>query len=157
MVEGDDLSTLASGVRGLCEMLAKEVVADGEGVTRVFEVIVTGAASDADARLAARTITTSNLVKTAIHGADPNWGRILAAAGRSGAKVDQTRATTRIADVVVFESGSPRAFDADEVRRIFGQKEIRIGVDLGLGKGEARAWGTDLSAEYVRINAEYTT
>jgi glutamate N-acetyltransferase/amino-acid N-acetyltransferase len=156
-VRGDDLALFASAVRTLCEMLAKAVVADGEGVTRIFEVQVTGASSDTDARAAARTITTSNLVKTAIHGADPNWGRILAAAGRSGARVDQNRVTIRIADVVVFESGAPRAFDADAVRRIFRQKEISIGVDLGLGAGKARAWGTDLSAEYVRINADYTT
>jgi len=156
-VRGDDLMLFAGAVRTLCEMLAKAILADGEGVTRVFEVTVTGAASDADADVAARTITTSNLVKTAIHGADPNWGRILAAAGRSGARVDQDRVTVRIADVVVFENGAPRSFDADAVRRVFRQNEISIGVDLGLGAGKARAWGTDLSAEYVRINAEYTT
>jgi glutamate N-acetyltransferase / amino-acid N-acetyltransferase len=155
--KGDDLATFARGVHGLCEMLAGLIVADGEGVTRVFEVKVTGAASDADARLAARTITTSNLVKTAIHGSDPNWGRILAAAGRSGARVDQSRATVRIADVAVFERGAPREFDPDIVRLVFSQKDISIAVDLGVGTGEARAWGTDLSAEYVRINAEYTT
>ena len=154
---GRDLATFESAVRGLCEMLAEAIVADGEGVTRVFEVQVTGAVSDADARIAARTITTSNLVKTAIHGADPNWGRILAAAGRSGAKVDQSRATVRIADIAVFETGTPRTFDADAVRLAFSQKDIAIGVDLGVGQGRARAWGTDLSEEYVRINAEYTT
>jgi glutamate N-acetyltransferase/amino-acid N-acetyltransferase len=118
---------------------------------------VSGASSEDDARRAARTITTSNLVKTAIHGADPNWGRILAAAGRSGAKVDQRQATVRIADIAVFERGKPCAFDADAVRLVFSQKEIAIGVDLGIGRGHARAWGTDLSEEYVRINAEYTT
>jgi glutamate N-acetyltransferase/amino-acid N-acetyltransferase len=138
-------------------MLAREILADGEGVTKVFEVRVSGAASAEDARRAARTITTSNLVKTAIHGADPNWGRILAAAGRSGAKVDQTRASVHIADVAVFAQGSPRAFDGAVVRRVFEQKDITIGVDLGVGSESARAWGTDLSAEYVRINAEYTT
>ena len=154
---GDDLATFEHGVRALCEKLARDIVADGEGVTRVFEVNVTGAASDSDARLAARTITTSNLVKTAIHGADPNWGRILAAAGRSGARVDQTRATVRIADIAVFERGAPREFDAAAVRTIFSQKDIAIGVDLGVGSASSRAWGTDLSPEYVRINAEYTT
>ena len=126
-------------------------------MTKVFEVRVSGAASAEDARRAARTITTSNLVKTAIHGADPNWGRILAAAGRSGAKVDQTKASVRIADVSVFADGTPRAFDSDVVRRVFEKKDITIGVDLGVGSESARAWGTDLSAEYVRINAEYTT
>ena len=154
---GDDLKEFGLAVRGLCESLAREILGDGEGVTKVFEVRVSGAASADDARRAARTITTSNLVKTAIHGADPNWGRILAAAGRSGAKVDQTRASVRIADVAVFEQGSPRAFDSDAVRRVFEQKDITIGVDLGVGSESARAWGTDLSAEYVRINADYTT
>ena len=154
---GDDLKEFAGAVRGLCETLAHEVLADGEGVTKVFEVRVTGAASAEDARRAARTITTSNLVKTAIHGADPNWGRILAAAGRSGAKVDQTRATVRIADLAVFEQGTPRTFDSDAVRRVFEKENITIGVDLGVGSESARAWGTDLSAEYVRINADYTT
>jgi glutamate N-acetyltransferase/amino-acid N-acetyltransferase len=154
---GDDLRLFANAVHGLAERLAREIVADGEGVTKVFEVSVRGAASNEDARRAARTITTSNLVKTAIHGSDPNWGRILAAAGRSGAKVDQTRASVRIGEVVVFAVGAPRAMDRDAVRRVFDRKEIPIEVDLGLGTGTARAWGTDLSAEYVRINAEYTT
>ena len=154
---GDDLKTFASAVRGLCEMLARAILADGEGVTKVFEVRVTGAASAEDARRAARTITTSNLVKTAIHGADPNWGRILAAAGRSGAKVDQTKASVRIADITVFAQGSPHSFDGDAIRLVFEQEDITIGIDLGVGAESARAWGTDLSAEYVRINAEYTT
>ena len=152
-----ELPAFTDALTALCADLAQQVIADGEGVTRVFEVHLRGALTDAEAKLAARTITTSNLVKTAIHGADPNWGRILAAAGRSGARVDQARASVRIGDQVVYDTGSPRAFDADAVRRIFGGKRIGIEVDLGLGPGEARAWGTDLSAEYVRINADYTT
>ena len=156
-LRGDDLKTFGSAVRGLCEILAREILADGEGVTKVFEVRVSGAASADDARRAARTITTSNLVKTAIHGADPNWGRILAAAGRSGAKVDQNKASVHIADVAVFAQGAPRPFDGGAIRRVFEQKDITIGVDLGVGAASARAWGTDLSAEYVRINADYTT
>jgi glutamate N-acetyltransferase / amino-acid N-acetyltransferase len=156
-VRAGDLKLFANAVSFMAEGLAREILADGEGVTKVFEVHVRGAASVNDARRAARTITTSNLVKTAVHGADPNWGRILAAAGRSGAKLDQTRATVRIADVVVFASGVPCPFDAATVRRIFEQKDFRIEVDLGVGSHTARALGTDLSAEYVRINAEYTT
>ena len=133
------------------------IVADGEGATKVFEVRVSGAANDAEARLAARTVTSSNLVKTAIHGADPNWGRILAAAGRSGATVDARRATVRVGDVTVYETGAPRRVDLEAVRRIFSAPTIEIQVDLGLGTGDATAWGSDLSAEYVRINADYTT
>ncbi len=141
----------------VAESLARMIVADGEGVTKVFEVRVASAASDDDAKKAARTITTSNLVKTAIHGADPNWGRILAAAGRSGARVDDRRATVRIGSLEVFRAGKPVRFDPDALRQIFSQPYIAIEVELALGAGVATAWGTDLSAEYVRINADYTT
>ena len=152
-----DRAAFAEAVRVVCAELARMVVADGEGATKIFEVTVTGAATAAEARLAARTITNSNLVKTAIHGADPNWGRILAAAGRSGATVDAGRATVRVGDVVVYEVGAPRKVDLEAVRRIFSAPAIEILLDLGLGTGTATAWGSDLSAEYVRINAEYTT
>jgi glutamate N-acetyltransferase / amino-acid N-acetyltransferase len=154
---GDDLGKFGGALRAVCETLAREVLADGEGVTKVFEVRVSGAASAEDARRAARTITTSNLVKTAIHGADPNWGRILAAAGRSGAKLDQSKASVSIADVAVFSVGAPLPHDGDAVRKVFEQRDITIAVDLGVGSEAAHAWGTDLSAEYVRINADYTT
>jgi glutamate N-acetyltransferase/amino-acid N-acetyltransferase len=141
----------------VCLELARAIVADGEGATKVFEVRVSGAASEGDARAAARTVTNSNLVKTAVHGADPNWGRILAAAGRSGAKVDAAKASIRIGGIAVYEHGAPRPFDATAVRVRFERPEIAIELDLGLGEATARAWGSDLSAEYVRINADYTT
>jgi glutamate N-acetyltransferase / amino-acid N-acetyltransferase len=141
----------------VCLDLARAIVADGEGATKVFEIHVTGAASETDARVAARTVTNSNLVKTAIHGADPNWGRILAAAGRSGAKVDAGRASVRIGGVGVFERGAPQPFDAGAIRTILERPDVAIELDLGLGGSSARAWGSDLSAEYVRINADYTT
>jgi glutamate N-acetyltransferase/amino-acid N-acetyltransferase len=141
----------------IAEMLARQILADGEGVTKVFAVRVTGAASDEDARLAARTITTSNLVKTAIHGADPNWGRIIAAAGRSGARVEDRSASVRIGGLDVFKAGSPVPFDPNALRAAFAKADIEIELSLGLGRGAATAWGTDLSAEYVRINADYTT
>ena len=118
---------------------------------------MTRAASEGDARAVARTITTSNLVKTAVHGADPNWGRILAAAGRSRAKVDAAKASVRIGGIAVYEKGSPLRLDVAAVRSAFDQPELTIELDLGLGESTARAWGSDLSAEYVRINADYTT
>ena len=142
---------------GVCGRLARMIVADGEGVTKVFEVRVTGAASDDDAKKAARTVTTSNLVKTAIHGADPNWGRIIAAAGRSGARVDDRKAGIRIGSLDVFRAGTPVKFDAQALRAAFSVQEIVIELSLGLGSGGAVAWGTDLSADYVRINADYPT
>jgi glutamate N-acetyltransferase/amino-acid N-acetyltransferase len=171
----DTLLVLANGAAGLshrqenaiaaadgiitwvCEQLAKQILADGEGVTKVFQVDVKGAASQDDARRAARTITTSSLVKTAIHGADPNWGRILAAAGRSGAKIDDRKASIRIGGLEVFREGAPVKFDPADLRRAFEQQEIAIELSLGLGGSDATAWGTDLSAEYVRLNADYTT
>lgn len=156
-VAGADLEPFASGLAAVCRELALAIVADGEGVTKVYEVRVTGAVTDADARLAARTITDSNLVRTAIHGADPNWGRILAAAGRSGARVEAARASVGIGGVAVFSAGAPTVFDAAAVRAHFSQESVEISLDLGLGGGTAVAWGADLSAEYVRINAEYTT
>ncbi|HZP97277.1 MAG TPA: bifunctional glutamate N-acetyltransferase/amino-acid acetyltransferase ArgJ [Candidatus Limnocylindria bacterium] len=154
---GNAVVQVARLITTVCERLAHEIVADGEGVTKVFAVHVSGAATDEDAKRAARTITTSNLVKTAIHGADPNWGRIIAAAGRSGARVDDRRASIRIGGIDVFRDGAPVRFEPADLRRAFEQKDIDIELRLGLGSGAALAWGTDLSAEYVRINADYTT
>jgi glutamate N-acetyltransferase / amino-acid N-acetyltransferase len=156
-VEGEAWEPFVDALTEVCGELARAIVADGEGATKVFEVRVRGAASPADARTAARTITTSNLVKTAIHGADPNWGRILAAAGRSGARVDQSRASVRIGATTVFSRGAPCDWDPSAVRASFERPTIEIEVDLGLGDGSATAWGCDLSSEYVHINADYTT
>jgi len=152
-----DAAGFAEALIDVCRDLARAVVADGEGATKVFEVRVRGAASAEDARTAARTVTASNLVKTAMHGADPNWGRILAAAGRSGARVDETTASVRLAGVAVYESGGPCPVDGAALRALLERAEIVVDLDLGLGDGTASAWGSDLSAEYVRINADYTT
>lgn len=156
-VADGDLPAFEAGLAAVCQDLALAIVADGEGVTKVYQVRVSGAASDAEARLAARQITDSNLVRTAIHGADPNWGRILAAAGRSGANVEVGRASVAIGGVPVFLSGSPVPFDADAVRAHLSGASIEIALELGLGGGTAVAWGAELTAEYVRINADYTT
>ena len=153
----ESLLPAAAAISKVCYDLARQIVADGEGVTKVFEVRVAGAVSNEDAKKAARTITTSNLVKTAIHGADPNWGRIIAAAGRSGARVDDRKASIRIGSLDVFRAGTPVTFDPQALRDAFSRESIAIELELGLGDGIATAWGTDLSAEYVRINADYTT
>jgi glutamate N-acetyltransferase/amino-acid N-acetyltransferase len=155
--KGADLASFEEGLRAVCADLARMVVADGEGATKVFEVRVRGAATSADARFAARTITNSNLVRTAIHGGDPNWGRVLAAAGRSGARVDDRKASVRIGDLFVYRNGAPLVVADADVRALFAADAIEIEVTLGLGEGQAVAWGCDLSAEYVRINAEYMT
>ncbi len=141
----------------ICIFLAKENARDGEGATRLIEITVNGAASQKDARLTARTITGSSLVKTAVHGCDPNWGRVIAAAGRSGAAFDPDKAELEIGGVTLFRAGKPVPFNKKAVAEHLGGKEVLISLNLHLGRGRAMAWGCDLSAEYVKINAEYTT
>jgi glutamate N-acetyltransferase/amino-acid N-acetyltransferase len=137
--------------------LARSIARDGEGATKLLTVRVTGAPDDVQARLAARAVASSNLVKTAVHGADPNWGRIVCALGYSGSDVAIDRLTVTVAGVTVFTAGAGVEVDLDVVRRAFEQPEIEIVAELGLGEGVAEAWGCDLSAEYVHINADYTT
>ena len=138
--------------------LAREIVRGGEGATKLVTVRVTGARTDADAWLAARTIANSPLVKTAIHGGDPNWGRIVAAAGRSGAAFELDRASVSIGDVAVFVRGVPHDDRAPAAAAVLDAAEVTITVDLGTGgAADATMWTCDFSAEYVRINAEYRT
>lgn len=138
--------------------LAREIVRGGEGATKLVTVEITGAASDADAWLAARTIANSPLVKTAIHGGDPNWGRLVAAAGRSGAAFDLDRASVSIGPVRLFVSGVPYDERAEAAARVLEGADVTVTVDLGLGGSHAaRMWTCDFSAEYVKINAEYRT
>ncbi len=144
-------------LEAVCVYLAKELARDGEGATRLIEATVRGAKSVAEARDAARTIVSSNLVKTAVHGADPNWGRVVAAAGRSQATVDENRVGLSICSVPVVKDGMPLSFDRDGLSALLKQKEVSIDLDLNLGDASATAWGCDLSAEYVAINADYTT
>jgi glutamate N-acetyltransferase/amino-acid N-acetyltransferase len=141
----------------VCIYLARAIARDAEGATKLIEVNVSGAASVADARLAARTIVGSSLVKAAVHGSDPNWGRVLAAAGRSGAALEDDKLELYIGATGVVKDGSPVPFDKKEVVGHLDGKEAFIKLDLHLGNAEATAWGCDLSEEYVKINAEYTT
>jgi glutamate N-acetyltransferase/amino-acid N-acetyltransferase len=123
----------------------------------LIEIKVNGAANLADARLAARTIANSSLVKSAVHGCDPNWGRIAAAAGRSGAEMIETQTDVYIGDICLLKCGMPLDFDKKSAAAILRLDEVPIRVDLNLGRESAVAWGCDLSEEYVVINAEYTT
>ncbi len=141
----------------VCGFLAREIVRGGEGATKLVTVNVTGAASHNDAWLAARTICNSPLVKTAIHGGDPNWGRLVAAAGRSGAAFDINTTSVSIGPVQLFVTGVPHDDLAPKAADELLQKEIAITVDLGLGAHAATMWTCDFSAEYVKINAEYRT
>lgn len=154
----EDDPRLLDPLREVAGHLAREIVRGGEGATKLVTVHVTGAASHADAWLAVRTICNSPLVKTAIHGGDPNWGRLVAAAGRSGAAFDIDRTSVTIGDVAVFVAGVPHDERAPAAATVLGASDVSITVDLGLsGAHAATMWTCDFSAEYVRINAEYRT
>jgi glutamate N-acetyltransferase / amino-acid N-acetyltransferase len=141
----------------VAQQLARAIAQDGEGATKLITVRVRDAASDMDARTAARAVASSSLVKTAVHGGDPNWGRIVCALGYSGAELALDRLHLSVGGMVVFERGAGVDVDLSAVRRAFEQPEIEIVATLGLADGRAEAWGCDLSEEYVRINADYTT
>ncbi len=148
---------LEAAIVAVARELARSIARDGEGATRLITVRVTGAVDSVQARLAARAVASSSLVKTAVHGGDPNWGRIVCALGYSGADLALDRLRLEIAGLTIFSAGAGVEVDLGAVRRAFEQPEIEIHAGLGLGSGEAAAWGCDLSAEYVHINADYTT
>jgi glutamate N-acetyltransferase/amino-acid N-acetyltransferase len=141
----------------VCVYLARCLARDGEGATKLIEVTVSGASSESDARLAARTVVSSPLVKTAIYGNDPNWGRIIAAAGRSGAEVVEANIDLYIGGIGVLEKGKPLPLSRQKIVRILKKSEVTISLNLNLGTAEATAWGCDLTENYVVINSQYTT
>jgi len=166
VVTGEDDPVFLEGLRAVSGQLAREIVRGGEGATKLVTVRVTGARSLADARLAARTIANSPLVKTAVHGGDPNWGRLVAAAGRSGAAFVLDHASVWIAPgdfahgapVQLFVDGTPHDERADQAAEVLQGTDVTVVVDLGAGgRHEATMWTCDFSAEYVRINSEYRT
>jgi len=157
MAGSPHLAALSAAVEEVCTSLVEQLAADAEGATKAICVQVRGAADDDQARAAARTVVLSPLVKCAVHGADPNWGRIIAALGRSGASFALDRSHVVIGGIEVFASGQPVAVDLDAVRAAFSRPRIDIDIELGAGSGNARAWGCDLSPEYVHINADYTS
>ena len=152
-----DADAFKAALQEVCIYLAKRVVRGGEGATRLVEVRVEGAASEQDARLAARAVASSSLVKSAIHGADPNWGRVLAAVGRSGAEVDQSKVDLYLDEISLLKAGSPVQFDVEKARHILKREEVPMRVCLNMGGDAAVAWGCDLSADYVTINSAYAT
>jgi glutamate N-acetyltransferase/amino-acid N-acetyltransferase len=157
-VTRDDDPAFLDALREVAGHLAREIVRGGEGATKLVTVRVTGAASHADAWLAVRTIANSPLVKTAVHGGDPNWGRLIAAAGRSGAAFNLDRASVAIGDIPLFVSGVPHDERAPAAAAVLKAPRIALTIDLGTGgPHEATMWTCDFSAEYVKINAEYRT
>jgi glutamate N-acetyltransferase/amino-acid N-acetyltransferase len=148
---------LAAMLTEVCGELARAMAADGEGATKLIEIAVTGARNDAEAEIAAKSVANSPLVKCAVHGGDPNWGRIAMALGKSAAKVVAESLRIRIGGVTLFRAGVQRAFDVKRVERHLAGSEVRIDCDLGLGRGAFTALACDLSREYVTINADYHT
>jgi len=152
---GPDYDAFRSALGQASRALAEMIVRDGEGASRIAEVRVEGARSAAEADRVARTIAESPLVKTALHGGDPNWGRILAAAGRSGVEIDPDRVSIWIGEVWVSENGQARAYSEDEAHAAMMTDPVRIRVDLGQGSGFGWMWTCDLTHGYVDINAHY--
>jgi glutamate N-acetyltransferase/amino-acid N-acetyltransferase len=151
------LSKFAAALDEVCQDLAYQIAADGEGATKVVKVTVRGAATLSDARLMARAIANSPLVKCAMHGNDPNWGRIVSAAGMCGARFDPDKATLTLQGTKVFRHGTPLKFDAASVSQSLQAAEVLADLTCGLGKHDATVWTCDLSKDYVTINADYHT
>ena len=148
---------LAEAVTAVATHLAHAIVRDGEGASHFVTIHVRGATDHADARRAAKAVAHSPLVKTAIYGADPNWGRVLCAVGYSGAEVDPDRVSLRFGDLELVSGGRPLSYDEARAAAILRQPEVTITIDLGLGGGEATVWTCDLTHRYVDINAHYRT
>lgn len=153
-----DLAIFEAELTELCIELAKKIPDDGEGATHLIEIHVRGANTQADADAIARNIALSNLVKTAITGGDPNWGRIVSAAGYAGVPIQPKRTALAINQLPLFRAGEPLDFDARQVSESIRQSKLTvIELEVGLGPGTATHWTTDLNTEYVRFNSEYTT
>lgn len=150
-------SAFAEALNGVCLSLAKQIARDGEGATKLVTISVRGARHFEEAKQVGMSVANSNLVKTALFGNDPNWGRILAAVGYSGADVAEERITLSIGGLKVFERGVGVAFSRSEGIEALRKPEVEIAIDLGQGKGEATVYTCDLSTDYVKINAEYSS
>ncbi|HEX6488807.1 MAG TPA: bifunctional glutamate N-acetyltransferase/amino-acid acetyltransferase ArgJ [Candidatus Dormibacteraeota bacterium] len=152
-----DAELLERSLQAVARELSRAIAKDGEGATKLITVRVTGAADEAQAAAAARTVARSPLVKSAVHGGDPNWGRIVSALGYSGSELALDKLRVTVGGLEVFARGAGVPVDLGAVRAAFELDEIEITAELNLGPGDAEAWGCDLSEEYVKINAEYTT
>ena len=152
-----EADALKAGLLDVCIQLTRKLARDGEGATHLLMVEVTGARTSADARVAARTICSSLLVKSAVYGADPNWGRLLAALGRSEAEAVEEKLDLFINGVCIMEAGKPVPFHRDAVVALMRGDEVTFRIALNLGDEDATAWGCDLTEEYVVINSAYTT
>ena len=151
----DDAQDFLRALTQVCKSLAWMIVRDGEGATRVLDVEVTGAKNVREAALAVHAIITSPLVKTAVHGGDPNWGRVLAAVGRSGASLALSKVSLHIGKLALVERGEPVVYKERDAARLFGKERVPLFVDLGVGVASSRRMACDFGHEYVTVNADY--
>jgi glutamate N-acetyltransferase/amino-acid N-acetyltransferase len=151
----DDGPEFRKALVEVCRTLAWKMVRDGEGATRVLDLTVTGARTEAEAKAAAHAVATSLLVKTALHGGDPNWGRILAAVGRSGARFSEKRVSLRLGPLTLVKDGIPAPYREKDAVRIFRRERVKVVVDLGAGTATASKLSSDLGHDYVSLNADY--
>ncbi len=157
-LSGEDLKAFAGLVRETCQDLARLIPEDGEGATHLITIDVEGCAEVDQARAIARAVADSPLVKTAIHGADPNWGRIVSAAGYSGVPFEESELSLWLNEVLIYQAGTPQAFDdAALSQQLRTQRDVSIRLQLQQGTASIRFWTCDLTAEYIRLNADYTT
>ena len=157
-IDDKDISNLFSeGVTKICQYLAKEIAKDGEGASKLIEVTVEGAKSDNDALLASRSVASSLLVRTAVYGRDPNWGRILMAVGKTGIGLEESKIDLYINGIQIASEGKGIAYNVQSVITALGKKEVLIKISLNIGNGYGQAWGSDLTEEYVIFNSAYTT
>ncbi len=153
-----NLRAFEKGLRQVCEYLTREIARNGEGATKLITVDVKGAKNEAQAKRVAKSVANSPLVKTAVYGCDPNWGRVIMAVGKTfDPSVQPAKTSIRFGDTYVFKKGAPVDCDLEALRGYLGQSEVSIGVELGLGRASARVWGCDLTEGYIKENAYYTT
>lgn len=149
---GKDYQVFKEALQATCSTLAKMIVRDGEGASKLVAITVKGARSKSDALAVARSVANSPLVKSAVHGESPNWGRIVSATGYVGVPVEEEKLSLKIGNCLVFDSGNPAPFSADQALKEMHNEEIDFTLDLGMGEESATVWTCDLSAEYVNIN-----
>lgn len=156
-LSGKDLRTFQRALTDLCTSLARQIARDGEGATKLITIRVTGAPSFKKARIVGLSVANSSLVKTAVFGRDPNWGRILCAVGYAGVDIDPDRVAVSMAGIPIYGNGGGLPFDRTRAIEALGASDIPIDIDLGAGKSSATLYTCDLTYEYIRVNAEYTT
>jgi len=156
-LKNDDLAEFEKALHAVLFDISKQLVTDGEGATKCVEILVNGAKTAADAKKCAKEIAESLLVKTAFFGSDPNWGRVACAAGYSGAEFDPQKMSISFDDMMIFKNGAPLNFDKKDLESVMKKKEFRVTVELNAGNFSFMYLTSDISVDYVKINAEYST